>query len=79
MPWKSPLSYDVMQCYAKLKCIYSLILFLIAIRKLLSLSNGLLNIQHDIFLSFSVHMICINLVLYDRMKGNTASEFLVGS
>lgn len=78
MLWKLPISYDVMQCYAKLKFIYSLIFFLMAIRKLLSLSNGLLNIQHDIFLFFSVHIICINPLLHDQMKGNSASEFLMG-
>lgn len=79
MLWKPPTSYDVMQCYARLKFIYSLIFFLMVIRKLLSLSNGLLNIQHDIFLSFSVHIIYINSLLHDQMKGNSASEFLVGS
>lgn len=47
-----------------------------AIRKLLSLSNGLLNIQRDVFLSFFVHIICINPPVYDQMKGNSVSEFL---
>lgn len=50
-----------------------------AIRKLLSLSNGLLNIQHDLFLSYSVGIIHINPLLHDQIKGTFASEFLIGS
>lgn len=79
MLWKLLISYDVMQCYAKLKFIYSVIFFLMAIRKLLSLSNGLLNIQHGVFLSFSVHIIHINPLLHDQIKGISASEFLIDS